>query len=250
MCTLVYSANSHRKIIHFSHCKIIQRIPKSSRRTFDSLETAQEHGYRLCKCCPSIARKYRKERKQVDDFCKDNGFTFKLLDGKIHVISKHDCWQIIVNGNNKSLFLYHKNTYKRYYKETLPSIIPGFHSQSFRSKTILGYLEYIASHDKYRDEHPCTENSSSSMVKTRNMPEWAKDKYGRDYINPSPSYRKIKGTKRYRKEQAKKKQQERRASIIRVNALLEELTVIGCGLLLGHEVKTDLAVPLLIWTNA
>lgn len=228
MCTLIYSANSHRKIVHLSHCKIIQRIPKSSRRTFDSLEEAQEHGYRLCNCCPSISGKYRKERRQVNDFCKDNGFTFKLLDGTIHVISRHDCWRIIVNGNNKSLFLYHKNTGKRYHKEPNPSIIPGFHSQSFRSKTILGYLEYIASHDSYRDEHPCTENSSPAMDKVCELPQWVVDKYGKEYASlTAPKYRRVKGTKKYRKEQEKKKRQERRASIIRVNALLEELAVIG-----------------------
>ena len=227
MCTLVYSVNSHRKIVHLSHCMILQRIPKGSRRTFESLEEAQSHGYRLCNCCPSIAGKYRKERKQVDDFCKDNGFTFKLLDGTIHVISRHDCWRIIVNGNNKSLFLYHKNTGKRYRKETHPSIVPGFHSQGFRSKTILGYLEYIASHDAYRDEHPCTEATPPAMDKVCDMPQWIKDKYGQDYNFAAPSYKKIKGTKRYRKEQARRKRQERRASIIRVNALLEELAVIG-----------------------
>jgi len=228
MCTLVYSANSHRKIVHLSHCKIIKRIPKSSRRTFDSLEEAQEHGYRLCNCCPSIAGKYRKERKQVNNFCRDNGFTFKLLDGTIHVISKHDCWRIIVNGNNKSLFLYHKNTGKRYHKEAHPSIIPGFHSQSFRSKTILGYLEYIASHDVYRDEHPCTESTSSTIEKVRKLPPWVIDKYGEDFASfTAPKYKRIRGTKKYRKKQAKKKRQERQASIIRVNALLEELAVLG-----------------------
>lgn len=229
MCTLIYSANSHRKIAHLPHCKILNRIPKESRRTFGNLEDAKAHGYRLCNCCPSIAGKYRKERKQVNDFCKDMGFTFRLQNGTIHVISRHDCWRIIVNGNNKSLFLYHKNTGKRYHKETHPSIVPGFHSQGFRSKTILGYLEYIASHDDYRDEHPCTENISPAMDKVFEMPEWVIDKCGKEYASlTAPKYKRIKGTKRCKKEQAKKKWQERRASMIRVNALLEELAVIGC----------------------
>ena len=73
MSLLVYSTGSHRRIAHFPHCKIINRIAKENRRTFASLEDAQEKGYRLCNCCPSVAQKYRKERKAVDAFCSENG---------------------------------------------------------------------------------------------------------------------------------------------------------------------------------
>ena len=66
------------------------------------------------------------------------------------------------------------------------------------------------------------------MDKVYELPELVVDKYGKEYTSlTAPKYRRVKGTKKYRKEQAKKKQQERRASIIRVNALLEELAVIG-----------------------
>ena len=226
MCTLIYSANSHRKIVHLSHCKILQRIPKGSRLSFGSLEDAKIHGYRLCNCCAPIASKYRTENKQVNDFCKENGFTLKLLDGTIHIISRHDCWRIIVNGSKNSLFLYHKNTRKRVFRKTRQSIVPGFHSQDFRSHTILGYLEYIASHDEYRDEHPCTERTVSAIDTNREVPEWVKYKYGEEYDFTSTQKTK-KGSKKYRKEQARKKKELRRAEIIRVNALLEELAVIG-----------------------
>ncbi len=228
MCTLFYSANSHRKIVHQSHCKILKRVPKENRLRFESLEEAKAHGYRLCNCCPSIAQKYRKERAQITEFCRKRGFTMKLQDGVIHVISRHDCWRIITNGNNNTLFLYHKNTAKRTYKEKIPSIIPGYHSQAYRSKTILGYLEYIDSHDGFWDEHLCTEFVPAKQDKVCDMPVWFTDKYGEDYRSyAAPHYQRIKGTKRYRKEQAKKKRQERRAAIIRVNALLDELAVIG-----------------------
>ncbi|WP_307255388.1 hypothetical protein [Moryella indoligenes] len=54
------------------------------------------------------------------------------------------------------------------------------------------------------------------------------DKYGADYPrSASRHYRRIRGTKKYRNAQAKKKRQERRAAIIRVNALLDELAAIG-----------------------
>lgn len=66
------------------------------------------------------------------------------------------------------------------------------------------------------------------MDKVCELPAWIVNKYGKEYASYSaPKFRPIKGTKRYRKEQAKKKRQERRAAIVRVNALLEELAVIG-----------------------
>ena len=228
MCTLFYSSNSHRKIVHLSHCKVLKRVPKENRRSFKNLKEAQAHGYRLCNCCPSIAQKYRKERSRVKNYCKDHGFAFKLQDGVIHVISKHDCWRMITSGNNNTLFLYHKNTTRRTCKEKIPSIIPGYHSQTYRSKTIFGYLEYINSHDGYRDKHPCTEFTPTKQDKVCDIPSWITEKYGQDYRSfVSLQYKRIKGTKGYRKEQAKKKHQERRAAIIRVNALLDELAFIG-----------------------
>ena len=225
---LIYSVNSHRKIAHLPHCQILRRIPRENRRTFDSLEDARTHGYRLCNCCPSIAQKYRKERIQVNAFCKSHGFTLKLHNGVIHIISRRDCWRIIVYGKKKSLFLYHRNNRRHYCTGGRRSIVPGFHCQACRSKSILKYLEYINSHDYYRDDHPWTEKTSVVMDRRCNVPEWVIDKYGDHYsaFSFSKSQR-TKGTKRYRKEQAKKKQQKRRADIIRVYALIEELSTIG-----------------------
>ena len=218
MRTLIYSAKSHRKIVHLPNCKILEHISKENLRSFKNFEEAKAHGYRLCNCCSSIVQKYRKEKRKVKDYCRDHGFIFKLQDEAIHVISKHDCWQMITSGNRNNLFLYHKNTAIRRYKEKNPSIIPGYHSQAFRSETIMGYLEYISSHDGYRDEHPCTEHTSS-----------AQDVVCSFAALPGIAFRKkhLKGSKRQRKEQAKKQRQERRASIIRVNALLDEFSVIG-----------------------
>ena len=65
------------------------------------------------------------------------------------------------------------------------------------------------------------------MDKICEISEWKKDRYGKGRSPFTPSYKKIMGTKKYRKEQAKKKRLARRAAIIRVNALPEELAVIG-----------------------
>lgn len=83
--------------------------------------------YHLCNCCPAIAHRYRREKKAVDSFCKDNQLQLKLEDGAINIASPQDCWKIIVNGKNKNLLLYHKNSFEKKY-EVVPSIVPGYHS--------------------------------------------------------------------------------------------------------------------------
>ena len=105
-------------------------------------------GYRMCNCCSLVGMRLRKEQNAVNHFCQENGVSCWLEDGQLHVHTPKSKWRIIVNGKANKLFLYHKNTYQKY--EKIPSIVPGYHSQAIRSKTIVGYLEYIIQHDIYR----------------------------------------------------------------------------------------------------
>lgn len=194
---VVYSTRSKDKIVHLPHCGVIRRIDKKNRRSFESLETARKHGYRMCCCCSTFARKYRAEQNEIELFCKENQLMFAVKNNNAHIISRHDCWRIIVDDKQK-LALYHKNTDRS--RIGINSIVPGFHYQDVQSKTIMGYLKYIAEHDFYRDEHPCTERIKITAEK---------------------------GTKRYRKELKEKKRQNRIAEVIRVQALIEELQIIN-----------------------
>ena len=126
MCMLYYSANSHRKIVHLCHCKILQRIPKENRRSFDSLEEAHAKGYRLCNCCPPVAQRLRKERSAVISFCREQGFPYKLQDGVFHIISRHDCWRIIASGRAKSFFSIIKTLSKDTTKRSIPVLFLAF----------------------------------------------------------------------------------------------------------------------------
>ena len=38
---------------------------------------------------------------------------YEIDDGQLHITTDNDDWRIIVNGNAKKLFLYHKNKYKK-----------------------------------------------------------------------------------------------------------------------------------------
>ena len=224
MSLLVYSIGSHRRIAHFPHCKIINRIAKENRRTFASLEEAQENGYRLCNCCPSVAQKYRKERKAVDAFCRENGLEISLKNGALHIRSRHDRWQIISNGQYNKLCLYHKNKGPRR-PEKIPSTIPGFHSQAYRAESILDYLRSIRRHDNYRDIHPCTEWEEPETIQYKPSPLkqmlMEKGLISAEQSAPGPP---IKGSKRYRKEQKIKKEEKRRVQLDRVFALIDKIS--------------------------
>ena len=143
-----YSTKSNEKVFHLPHCKIARRIRKEYKTQFSSPEEARLAGYRMCNCCSLVGMRLRKEQKAVNQFCQENGISCWLEDGQLHVHTPRSKWRIIVSGKANKLFLYHKNTYQKY--ENIPSIVPGYHSQATRSKTIIGYLEYIIQHDIYR----------------------------------------------------------------------------------------------------
>ena len=143
-----YSTKSNEKVFHLPHCKIARRIRKEYKMQFSSPEEARLAGYRMCNCCSLVGMRLRKEQKAVNQFCQENGISCWLEDGQLHVHTPRSKWRIIVSGKANKLFLYHKNTYQKY--EKIPSIVPGYHSQATRSKTIIGYLEYIIQHDIYR----------------------------------------------------------------------------------------------------
>lgn len=143
-----YSTKSNEKVFHLPHCKIARRIRKEYKKQFATPKEARIAGYRMCNCCSLVGMRLRKEQKAVNQFCQENGVSCWLEDGQLHVHTPRSKWRIIVNGKANKLFLYHKNTYHK--NEEIPSIVPGYHSQATRSKTIVGYLEYIIQHDIYR----------------------------------------------------------------------------------------------------
>lgn len=143
-----YSTKSNEKVFHLPHCKIARRIRKEYKMQFSTPEEARMAGYRMCNCCSLVGMRLRKEQNAVNQFCQENGVSCWLEDGQLHVHTPRSKWRIIVNGKAHKLFLYHKNTYHK--NEEIPSIVPGYHSQAIRSKTIVGYLEYIIDHDIYR----------------------------------------------------------------------------------------------------
>lgn len=192
---MFYSKKSHNKTVHNCHCSYYKRMDHKQIGSFDTLEDAKRAGYHICKHCAPMWSYYSKEYNKIKEYVSQNGLAYEYMDGEIIVQTPYSNWKIIVNGQKNNIFLYHKNTYNRCNDKT--SLVPGYHSQSFRRDTLIEYFRYIAEHDIYRLNHP----------------EQPKKKYGHK-----------KGTKRNKHEVKKQKKRERYQGMMRVLALIENET--------------------------
>ena len=193
------SKNSRKKVVHSSDCFHIQDMEVSNIRSFETLEDAYESGYRLCRHCSPIAKQYRKERDVMTEFCRKHAVLFFLHDKFIGICTPYSKWRIVPAKGSKGLALYHKNTYES--KRDIESPVPGYHLQRVSEKSVQAYLEYIVEHEYYRMMNPV-------------------------YIRPQKKAKEPprKGTKRYRKQQAKAERQERRKAIANVLNMIDDLS--------------------------
>jgi len=146
---------SRNKIAHTLSCRYVKMIPDKNRRYFYNRREITESGYGYCKYCAPILKFIKREKKDLDNYSRATGlsYSFDPADGSLNVISRTDTWKIIVNGRMSFIWLYHKN----YFDAEEESMIPGYHFQSVRKSTILGYFEYIARHDIFRELNPLDE---------------------------------------------------------------------------------------------
>ena len=126
MPAFIYSKRSHRKIVHIRGCRILNRIPREERVLFRTLQEAQENGYRLCRCCSPVLRRYRKDRKEIEAFISKHRYSMKENDGNLLIRSAKDTWRIIVHPITGKVVLLHKNLYGDPGQES-PGWLSGFH---------------------------------------------------------------------------------------------------------------------------
>ena len=204
MADVLVSKKSNRKVAHYSDCCVLPRIKKDNLVVVKSMEEALENGFHVCSCCSIVARQYRQEQLLIEKYCKANQLKYNYSEGVIYIISRHDCWRILAKNNSKSLLLYHKNTHIKCYQNGDPIIVNGYHCQLARKQTVMSCLRYIVQHDRFRDEHPCTEFTIKAE--------------GSDKGETKADKKKL--TKKRKKQ---KKRLHEKAEIIRVYALIDEL---------------------------
>ena len=197
-----YSKRSHRRIVHTQACFLVRGFAPETIGTFETLSEALDAGYRLCRRCNPILRQYRKEQMAILDYCRENGMSFHLNDRYLSSISPISQWRVTVSPSGTTM-LYHKNTEFR--ASDAASAIRGYHNQHIRFQSLLQYFTYITSHDAYRMHHP----GAPCAALTKKPPK-----------QKEPPR---KGTKRWHKEQTRRRAAERRRAIRNVLALIDSL---------------------------
>lgn len=148
----VASKHSRMKIFHKEDCHYAKRIHDNNELHFRSIDQAELCGYCYCLYCAPIMKYYRRERKESDSLCRENGVLVQLNDdGTMEVKSKRDQWKIDLDEKNALLVLYHKNTVDT---TELSAVFQGYHNQDVRKKSMKQIVKYIIKHDKYRKKHP------------------------------------------------------------------------------------------------
>lgn len=161
--------------------------------SFRTREEAKDRNYHFCKYCSPMVKYYRAELLNIKNYASENGLIFDYYDNSISIRTPYSQWKIIVNGRKKDIFLYHKNIYGKSFDN---SLVPGYHSQAVRRKSIVEYMKYIVKHDRYRLQNP-------------------------SYHRPLADESVKPGTKRYKKLVKKQKKQERYDGIMRTLALID-----------------------------
>lgn len=140
----------------------------------------------------------KKEQTKLENFCPENGLSYFVNNGNLHIITHHSKWKIIVSNNKNRLELHHQSSYQKEYEDS----VSGYHKQSHSSNLILGYMKYINEHEYYRMRNPL------HIVTKKEPPK--------------------KGTKRYRGQQKAMARKERQQQIRNVLNLIDSLSVDTC----------------------
>lgn len=194
---LYFSRNSRRRILHSPDCRHIKNVEIDSVGTFETLSEAYGQGYRLCRRCSCLRRRYGKELTALMDFSRKNALCFCISDRFLQLNTPSSRWRLAPAEDGRGLCLYHKNSLRPTDDD---SPVPGYHLQRVLRSSIVGYCKYIVAHDSYRMANPL-------------------------HIPPQPSPPPRKGTKRYRKQQKQQKRLAKRRAIANVLSMIDQLAL-------------------------
>lgn len=145
-----YSVESKNKVVHYEGCQHLKNIKKENIRSFNSIKEIRNSQYRICSCCSPITAHLKKEHTEIEHFCQENGLSYFVNKGNLHIRTHHSKWKVLVSDNKDVIELHHENSFKKEHNDS----VPGYHKQKFSSDSVLGYLEYIDEHEYYRMLNP------------------------------------------------------------------------------------------------
>ena len=193
-----YSIESRSKVVHYEGCHHLKKIKKENLKSSDNIHALRQSSYGICSCCSPIARHLRSERAQLEQLCQENGLSYSLKKDALHVNTHSSKWKILVSNTGCTFELHHGNSFEGEHNDS----VPGYHKQNFFSDSLVGYLDYINSHEYYRMLNPL------HIVTPKEPPK--------------------KGTRRYRALQKNLAAKERRRKISNVINLIDSISHRAC----------------------
>ena len=129
-------------------------------------------------------------------YCRKRAVSFFLTDRFIGIRTPYSQWKIIPAKGGYGLHLYHRNQFST--KPNDQSIVRGYHMQNVCKNSLQEYLAYVVEHEYYRMMHPVEVRAPK-----KEPPR--------------------KGTRRYKNQQKKKAEYEKRQAVRHVLQLIESL---------------------------
>lgn len=141
----MFYGNSRSKIVHYQQCGYASRSKacESTRlRQFYTLDEARTAGYRMCKCCDPVAKRFKPELDEISRFCGKNNIFYRISNGEMEIITLESHWKVCMGARGK-MVLYHQNRFGDKYDRR------NYHIQQYQVTGAMPMLRYIITHDKY-----------------------------------------------------------------------------------------------------
>ena len=188
-----FRKDGRKKILHTKTCRYKAMIRTDCLDTVTDVRGAVAVGYRFCKCCDPLGRKFQVERQETLDYSQQHGLSVYRHRRGVGVATPWSRWMIVYADNKAGTELYHRNVFDP--KGNADGPYPGYHAQNVCCAGLHHYLEYIVEHDYYRMMNPI-------------------------YPVPKKKAPPPKGSKRYKKALKRQKKLERRTAIKNVLELI------------------------------
>lgn len=140
-----YNICSRKKIIHLSDCRYITDSTKKRYGHFYCLEDALKKGYRPCRHCFTLIRRFIEEEERINKYCIRYNYILSHSKNSVEIITGKGQWKIVQAEHSQKVELYHKNTEVR--NGDRYSRIKGYHNQRVTEFELVDYIHYIARHD-------------------------------------------------------------------------------------------------------
>ena len=146
----IVSMKAKTKVYHKPGCHHAKHM-KRENKVMMSLQKAERKGYRICRCCNSMAHHKRVEQKTIANYENNKGMEFNFVKGALYVKTEVGCWKMVYTRGEQRMVLYHRNNSNRELNFKAPQY-EKYHRQVDvpYSDTIAHYLNYIYEHDRFR----------------------------------------------------------------------------------------------------